>query len=31
VKVLEEPGEALRADVENACGSCPTGALSVTG
>lgn len=26
----EEPGESLRADVENACGSCPTGALSVT-
>jgi ferredoxin len=27
----EEPDEALRGDVETACASCPTAALSISG
>lgn len=26
----EEPCESMRADVENACASCPTGALTIS-
>ena len=27
---VEEPDESMRVDVENACASCPTGALSIS-